>query len=989
MKMGRSTNRRDRRGTILPLLGVCLIGLFGFVALAVDLGMLAVSRTQSQNGADVSALVGTRTLNNRDGVLYNNLPAAVAAAAASVTANPHMSGHFAGSQVSKIEAGQYLYDATSQTFRVNSWSTVGGAAGGSPYANVPGGGSWTAMRVTISVAQPTYFMRVFGVTSMPSGAVATAVYRPRDIAFVLDMTGSMAYSSTFNESNQSQNPDPLVPGFGHYAGNSGPLVATTNDANSSGEAIPRNNYTIATPGGPPIIRNFYFDPSNINAPGTLAYPLTTRGDGKPNLLNAFHRWTPRADETPNPPESGGNSTNYVGPTYDFTGYNALHKGNEADCKGPTPAPDTYMTMTDAGGITYAGDRLRRRTGAVDKATTDWATGNNRAAYHAADLLGYTNSAPPTSGVSPTFSTDWLNFRDPVWETYGYDLDIPKYRTARGASNGPLNPTTYLVTNGLGVLNNILVPAADRFVGYSMGPGYWGKTFFIWPPDPRDPVGDPGAANYQPGDWRERYFYNKSGGALNPQADNNSTNSGANSFDGINEAILNTGSSGHTLSLTTSQVNYAAILKWIKSGPQTLPPNLRAGRVLYYASIPDDVNTGTGSAQQKLDKGFWKLYIDFVLGTGSYTSAANLYGTADSWSASAVSVTSNDHSTYKFSWEPTSGAKRPYMRYTDSPRRPRLHMWFGPLSMVHFLTRVDGNWLPGTCNEAHCWQLKAGMNSVLDDVKNNHPNDLAGLVFFAASQHNGVRVSLGQNYQRLKNALFYPRSLLATIDGGDVTTEVRPYNTTALGGYDDAEIPNAAGSTDPATGLAYAYNLLSPSTISAGVSAGTGAGRRGAQKIVILETDGVPNSYRVPTLTQRGYNSYYTLAGVTSASNGDTTGMNHAYNVIKQIAKPMATTATTSGAGADSGLSLPNAPARVYPIAFGDLFDPVLAPSATFRPTALAFLAKCAEHGGTGTAGATTLPDTQVITGPYEQRITRLRDCLERIFQSGVSVVLIE
>jgi len=49
---------RSRRGSVLPTLGVCLIALFGFVALAVDLGMLAVSRTQCQNAADVAALVG-------------------------------------------------------------------------------------------------------------------------------------------------------------------------------------------------------------------------------------------------------------------------------------------------------------------------------------------------------------------------------------------------------------------------------------------------------------------------------------------------------------------------------------------------------------------------------------------------------------------------------------------------------------------------------------------------------------------------------------------------------------------------------------------------------------------------------------------------------------------------------------------------------------------------------------------------------------------
>ena len=71
-------------------------------------------------------------------------------------------------------------------------------------------------------------------------------------------------------------------------------------------------------------------------------------------------------------------------------------------------------------------------------------------------------------------------------------------------------------------------------------------------------------------------------------------------------------------------------------------------------------------------------------------------------------------------------------------------------------------------------------------------------------------------------------------------------------------------------------------------------------------------------------------------------------------------------GTDSGLSLPNAPARVYAIGFGDLFDATLAPSATFRPTALQFLADIAAAGGTGPSGATTLPSYQIITGPYEE-----------------------
>jgi hypothetical protein len=966
------------------MLGVCLIGLFGFVALAIDLGMLAVSRTQCQNAADVAALAGTRTLNNKNGVPYSNLPAALNVAQTAVTSNPLLSANLSASQISAIEVGQFLYNPASQTFGVVTWTNVTNNG-----AVDPASGSWTAMRVTLGVAQPTYFMRVFGVATMPSGARATGVFRPRDVAFVLDMTGSMKFSSTFNSGNttstlqyRSLNPDTMVPTYGHYIGNQNFLVATQNLTDSSGEAIPRNNYTIATPAGPPIVTNFYFDPTNISTPAAPAFPLTLNSSGGPNLLNAFQRWSP-------PVVSPGNSSTYTGPTFDFTGYNAFDLGTGSTPMGPLPAPDTFGTMTD-GVVNYVGDRMRRRDGRIDKTTPDWTTGTNQAAYTDADLLGYTTL--PTG-----FAAGWTNFRDPTWETYGYDLDIVKYRTQRGAG-GPMNPATFIANNGNSP-NNILVAVADRFQGYSMGPGYWGKTFFRWPPDPRygggtgtpnptslsasNPVQDTNG-NWL-GDWRQRFFFNTSGGALNTQGQNRT---GSGTVTPINPVILNTGGSGQTIAAASpTQVNYAAVLKWLKTGPQTLPPNLRAGRVLYYSSIPDDVNTAVGTAQQVLDKAFWRYYIDFVLGIGNYTSGANLYGIADSWSASPGSINTGAMSSYQFTWE--TAPALPYMNYTDSPLRPRLHMWFGPLSMVDFIV-ANGNWNPGTCYEAHNWQLKAGMNSVISDVQSNHPNDLVGLVFFS-SEYFGVRVPLGQQYTALKNALFYPRSLYPQVNSGDITTELRPYTNTALGGYTNGDIPNAGGSTDPNRALADAYNLLSSSTVTAAVAAGTGNGRRGAQKIVIFETDGVPNSYSALTFNQMGFNSYYSAysGNYTFASNGDATSMSDAYAVIQQIVKPMATTAVASGMGADSGLSLPNSPALVYPIAFGDLFDPVLSPSATFRPTALQFLANCAFYGGTGPAGATTLPGTQIISGTYTNRITNLRNCLQQIFQAGVSVALIE
>src|SRR4051812_28469246 len=99
----------SRTGSVLPLLACCLIGLCAFVALAIDLGMLAVSRTQAQNAADVSALLGARTLNNKPTSTNSNLVPAVAQAKTAATSNPHLSTNYTTTDISKVEVGQYLY----------------------------------------------------------------------------------------------------------------------------------------------------------------------------------------------------------------------------------------------------------------------------------------------------------------------------------------------------------------------------------------------------------------------------------------------------------------------------------------------------------------------------------------------------------------------------------------------------------------------------------------------------------------------------------------------------------------------------------------------------------------------------------------------------------------------------------------------------------------------------------------------------------------
>ena len=421
-----------RRGTILPLLAVCMIGLFGFCGLAIDLGLLAVSRTQSQNAADAAALAGCRMLSTKPGATNSNLSNAVSEAKLRVTTNNILNQSFTTSQI-KIKAGQYLYNPTSQLFSVyNGGGTAAGNVGwtdvtSNQSATPSAGGQWTAIQSIVSVSQPTYFMRVFGVTGMPVSARATTIFRPVDVAFVLDMTGSMTNSCHFGVSvsgaTVSNNPDTNVPVFAHYNSQSistsgvGPgstvLVATGPiEAGSGGTAsvYTPNNYTTTTGGGPPLVGSFVFNGDNLTTmtnTSTVTDPST--------LMKAFSATT----------------------------FSITPSALSAKTTGPIPAPASFASMTDSG-TTYVGDRYRRADGSVNTTETTWAggtssTASTRAAINALELLGYGYSGGNvlTTPFGSTITTI-AKFRDPTWEKYGYDLDIVKYRAA-GTGRGTGNP----------------------------------------------------------------------------------------------------------------------------------------------------------------------------------------------------------------------------------------------------------------------------------------------------------------------------------------------------------------------------------------------------------------------------------------------------------------------------------------------------------------------------------------------------------------------
>jgi hypothetical protein len=550
----------------------------------------------------------------------------------------------------------------------------------------------------------------------------------------------------------------------------------------------------------------------------------------------------------------------------------------------------------------------------------------------------------------------------------------------GTNNNPLytsNTHVKLTTNtpngGLGPFDPVDLNNPQNnegyganFKGYSMGPGWYGKTFFQWPPDPRfHPQAVTNTPNAtQPSkdttgkwmaDWRKRFFYNN--GTTTPLGGNSTTAGADNRAD--NSLLWSSTGAWNQAGAGTYSINYNAVLQWIKSGPQVFPSNLRAGRVLYYTAIPDTVPTTGGTADQQ----FWRGYIDYVIGNASATTQQqSLYGVSTTaWGTMKI--------TPKASLG-TTAATRPYMHYNDNPIRPRLHFWFGPLSMLDFISRYTNNWLPGTCHESQCWQLKAGVNSALSDIQKNHPNDWVTLEYFSTlSSFSSARVKLGRDYTTMKNALFFPFSLLGNL--GDQTAELRPYTGDALTWATQGDVPNASGGTAPAMAFMVAYNEL-------GGASGYN-GRRGASKMVIFETDGVPNATAAGTLNNNGaYNSYYSVTGATTSySNNDPTVTSAALAVVQNICN--------LDSANPPGYSTPRAPARVHAMGFGDLFQY----NATSTAGALAFLLNVQKTGNTSSSSATSIESYKIITGDFNTRISNIQNAFQRIMQSGVQVALIK
>jgi hypothetical protein len=848
--MYRIDRRNRRRGTVLPMVAVSLVGLCGFVALAADVGMVTVAKTQVQSAADSAALAGARAI---DGSESPNLTAATGFAHNAATGHYVLGAAVSASTVD-VEHGSYHYDTVSESFQPQFPPITPDA--------------YNLTRATVTRHAATTFARLVGISSFDVSATATAAHRPRDVSVVLDFSGSMnnesdiwnceGYLGSLNHT--PNNLDTVVPKFGHYSSSSANLVCTSTDSR-----VGKCNITQAALGVPAMVDDYY---------------KHSRG-GSPS---------PAFSAAPN-------------------SYDTAPGGDEwlrTSSHSTSTYAKTFIEVNDPGGTNVHND----------------------------------------------------------FEKYGYDF----YYLKRN-----LSLTSSQARDKLDNAPDTV--QASLYKGYTQGPKYWGKTFFIWPPSPAGRYTSAGFANHpsvtgaQDTDWRRRFFL-KTGGS-HP------------SFGGAqNDNTKLWDSSGNWRDPNGNYViNYKAILAWIKSDPNPFPTQLRAGRLLYYDAIPDDVpasaytHTNLNSAITDHNQRFWKEYIDYTLGVwrdpyGNIQKPDNpacSYGPDFAWGTIAVNT------------KPTNGR---FMSYADNPERPRHRFWFGPMTMVQFMS--DTGLLPGTAHDISLYPAKLGIAAALQDIKNNHPNDLVSMILFCRPQFTNepagtgsftqALYSLSRDYTGMMNSLWYPPN--------SSTSDIRPY--TAEGRLTPRCFSDYNANTATHHGLMLAYNQFSSNATIRSQSVG-GNGRRGAQRLVILETDGMANVNTNPA--QPFYNggmghSYYCVRP------GDTftaTGYNESnlLNVVRRICA--LETDNTVG----PGFSTARRPVQVHTVAFGAIFEP--STPAANQDDAVGLLQSISTIGGSVFPGSSTDPDNgyKWCIGTLEERKTKLRQAFSKIMEDGVSVSLVD
>jgi hypothetical protein len=303
-------------------------------------------------------------------------------------------------------------------------------------------------------------------------------------------------------------------------------------------------------------------------------------------------------------------------------------------------------------------------------------------------------------------------------------------------------------------------------------------------------------------------------------------------------------------------------------------------------------------------------------------------------------------------------------------------------MIQYM--LDSCLLPGTAHDVSMVAAKLGIAGALTDIQNNHPNDMVSLIYYArptyAGDPTGVGVfdnppvTLGRNYTSMINSIWYPPNSL--------TADVRPWDSNG------SNTPRAHGdytsNTATSYGLMLAYNQFSGNSALMANGQG-GYGRTGAQRLVILETDGMANIATTAGVTNEGANqSYY---DVGTGNTYSVSGNDPAADAIAAATTICGLTTTTNNGL--PGYSTSSKPVIVQCIAFGALFEPTADPA--YSQPAISMLQSISTLGNSTFPSSASDPTNgyKWCIGTLSQRQTKLRQAFTTIMDSSVPIVLVK
>jgi len=957
---------RARRGAILPYVAVSLVALLGFIALAIDLGMVMVARTQAQNAADAAAFAGARTLT---GGSNPNTTQATANGQTVAGANSVLGTSIPAENVTMTH-GAYHYDPSSQTF--------------SPQYPPVAPDNYNLSQATISQGNATFFARIFGITSYNVTATAIAAHRPRDTTIVLDYSGSMnnesdlwnceSYQGSFE--NTSNNTDPVIPQWGSYNTTFSPLCKL--QCTSTSDLVGYCNITQSVGGCGAMVNDYYQNARGSSAvqafapattwPAVINVPAVTLSSTQPSGDQAQTSMTDPTGasytygQTIANAKSGRAGGTTVLSVADLIPTNYGSGTSAAPYNGSklwAPNPNGYTVGPNYWGMTFFTWPPDPSVNSTTGVSNDWRqlcflSSNGTPWYNS--LASNTTATSTSSSSSPSaYPSDNILF---AGGTFNPNAPTGNYQINYKAILAWISANCVQKTPGDGRPFPTVLRSSNQ-IFYSYIPTDVPVNSYTWS-TLNNTITDPSVRF-----WKEYIdfvigvWHDPSGNLWTPATP-------ACSYGGDFTAGASSAGSGISVSGPDSTVYLNGLVTITNPGAGYSS----APTVTFSAPTGSSPVTATGTAT--IAGGSVTGITVTSLGSG-YTSIPTITLTGGGYTTKATATLQ----TFTF------------MNPSDNPKRPRHRFWFGPMTMIQFMS--DTGIFPGVTTDVSMLPAKLGIQGALTDIQNNHPNDLVSMLMFSRPHYNGEPAEQGQftnpvsnlsnNYPSLINSLWFPPN--------GSTSDVTPWDSNGL------NTPHAHGDYDANTatsyGLMLAYNQFSSSNALSSSGQG-GLGRNGAQRLIILETDGMANQASTVPFYCSGTggsnptnNSYYNIGG-NNASTSTADASQDAVNVATKICA--LTTDNTNG----PGFATPSKPVTIQCIAFGALFEPDA--SGSEGTTAMTLLQDLSAIGGTGFPSSVTDTSSpyyyKICIGTLAQRQAKLQTAFTTIMDGGIiSIIMVK